>query len=201
MSFFFRIFVAELCTNTKRGMKKQLMIAAIVPLVMAGCTGQKAQQTEQGSADSVAVETEMNDSVAAAMENRYTDISALTPAGETLALSDLVGKTDYVLVDFWATWCPPCRELLPVLGEIYHSVPEGRLEILGVSLDKDHDRWAQYIRSENLDWKHISDLKGWDSEPAAVYGVDAIPTTLLIDREGNIVGRDLDEETLMTLLQ
>lgn len=182
-------------------MKKEHIIAAIVPIVMAGCTGQKAQQTEQTPVDSVAVETEWNDSTTAVGENRYTDISAPTPTGEVLALSDLVGKTDYVLVDFWATWCPPCRELIPVLRELYLSVPEGRLEILGVSLDKDRDRWKQFIQSENLDWKHISDLRGWDSEPAAVYGVDAIPTTLLIDREGNIVGRDMDELEMIDLLR
>lgn len=185
-------------------MKKELIIATLVPLMLAGCAGsmrRSGQQADSATAEQTVSNMQEAEASCDPAVETYTDIEALTPAGDMLRLSELIGQTDYVLVDFWATWCPPCREYLPVLSEIYHSVPAGKLEILGVSLDKDYDKWTQYITDNNLDWKHISDLKGWDSRPAAVYGVDAIPTTVLIDRDGHIVGRDMDEESLMAILQ
>ena len=121
---------------------------------------------------------------------QFIDFKALTPDGEELSLSDIVGKTDYVLVDFWASWCGPCRRSMPAVKELYDEA-KGRLEILGVSLDDDHDNWTDAIKSLGLEWKHISDLQGWQCEAAGLYGVDAIPATVLINKSGEIVGRNL----------
>ena len=129
----------------------------------------------------------------------FKDITASTPTGETLSLSDLVGKTDYVLVDFWASWCGPCRRAMPEMKALYDKY-QGKLEILGVSLDEDKDAWIDAINSIGLKWRHISDLQGWQAQGAQDYGVNSIPCTLLIDKEGVIVGRNMEISEIEVLL-
>ncbi len=129
----------------------------------------------------------------------FTDFSAPTPEGTELAVSDLVGKTDFLLIDFWASWCGPCRQSMPEVKALYERA-NGKLEILGVSLDNDEQNWKKAIESLGLPWKHISDLKGWQCEGARIYGVNAIPATVLIDKEGIIVGRNLSAAKIAELL-
>lgn len=136
-----------------------------------------------------------------AVGGQYIDFRAKTPAGEELALSDLVGKTDYVLIDFWASWCPPCRALMPVLKTLYVSFPDGKLEIVGVSLDDNAEQWMGAIERLDLPWRHMSDLLGWGCEPANTYGVFCIPTLVLIDRNGTIVARGCDEEYVLSQIK
>lgn len=131
--------------------------------------------------------------------NQFIDFSALTPEGEELSLSSIIGKTDYVLVDFWASWCGPCRQSMPQMKNLYKEA-NGRLQILGVSLDNDKEKWLNAIATLDLPWLHISDLKGWKSIPAGLYGINAIPATILIDKNGLIVGRNLDTKDIMILL-
>jgi len=128
----------------------------------------------------------------------YIDFTALTPNGEEISLSDLVGKTDYVLVDFWASWCGPCRRLIPVLKEMYMSHPKGRLQIFSCSLDQDEAAWRKALDEEQMPWIQVRE----DDEHggAGLYGVQFIPHTVLIDKEGNIVGTNLDEAELETIL-
>ncbi len=130
---------------------------------------------------------------------QYKDISALTPEGKTLSLSDLVGKTDYVLVDFWASWCGPCRRAMPELKALYDKY-NSKLQILGVSLDNNESAWKEAIKSMNLNWCHISDLNGWQAEGAQIYGVNSIPCTILIDKEGVIIGRNMSLQEIELLL-
>lgn len=132
--------------------------------------------------------------------NPYTDIISLTPAGDELALSDLVGKTEYVLVDFWASWCGPCRRLIPVLKEIYAGQPEGKLQILGCSVDRDEKAWLKALEEEQMAWPQIRDGREGQYSCSDKYGVSAIPTTILIDREGNIIARNPDEAQLEEIL-
>ncbi|MBR3566448.1 MAG: AhpC/TSA family protein [Paludibacteraceae bacterium] len=136
------------------------------------------------------------DTMRLTMEGKqYIDITLPTAEGPAAALSDFVGKTDYVLVDFWASWCGPCRRAMPALVELYEQNRDnGRLEIVGISLDTDPDKWQNAISNLGLAWKHMSDMKGWKSEAAEKYGVYAIPNTLLIDRNGKIVARNLEPE-------
>ena len=124
----------------------------------------------------------------------YVDISGLQPDGTELKLSQLVGKTDYVLVDFWATWCGPCCRLLPGLKRLYDSLPEGRLEVLGVNCDDNKDAWREKIEQDTLSWRHITTGDSKQNDAYEAYGVDGIPTTILIDREGKIVHRSYGEE-------
>lgn len=131
----------------------------------------------------------------------YTDIAALKADGTPVKLSEVIGTADYVLVDFWASWCRPCRQLLPVLKELYTSYhPSGKLEILGVSLDRDEAEWLKALEEEELPWIQIRDQREEPYNPGDVYGITAIPTTLLIDREGKIVMRNPDEAEIEAIL-
>ncbi len=122
------------------------------------------------------------------------DLVGNTPEGEPYALSKMRGK--YVLIDFWASWCGPCRRENPNVVALYGKYKEKGFDILGVSLDRTEDAWKKAIEQDNLTWKHISDLKGWKSEHAALYSVTSIPQTLLIDPEGKIIQRNLRGEQL-----
>jgi peroxiredoxin len=117
------------------------------------------------------------------------DFIQQTPAGENMALSDLRGKV--VLVDFWASWCGPCRRENPNVVRMYEEYKAQGFEILGVSLDRTKDRWLQAIEQDGLEWLHVSDLKGWQNEVAQLYGVTSIPHTVLLDAEGRIIARGL----------
>ena len=117
------------------------------------------------------------------------EISLDTPDGEKLSLSDLKGK--YVLVDFWASWCKPCRLENPNVVRAYNKYKDKGFEILGVSLDRNRDRWLQAIAADGLTWKHVSDLKYFQSKAAVDYGVSAIPFTVLVDKDGKIIAQNL----------
>ena len=117
------------------------------------------------------------------------EIEMETPQGETMKLSDLRGK--YVLIDFWASWCGPCRKENPNVKKVYAKYKDQGFEILGVSLDRDKNRWVKAIEADGLPWPHVSDLRQWKNEAAQTYGVSSIPYTVLVDPEGKIVATKL----------
>jgi len=119
--------------------------------------------------------------------------------GNPYSLQDLKGK--YVLVDFWASWCPPCREENPNLVATYAEFKDKNFEILGVSFDKNLDSWKKAIKDDNLTWKHISDLQHWNNGASGVYAVKAIPQNVLVDPNGIIIARNLHGEALKTKLR
>ncbi len=122
------------------------------------------------------------------------DFTQKTHEGEDLSLSDLRGKV--VLIDFWASWCGPCRKENPHVVKLYKKYKDQGFEILSVSLDKDMKRWTQAIEKDGLEWKHVSDLKGWKNTVAQTYSVRSIPHTVLLDKDGKIIARNLRSKAL-----
>lgn len=118
------------------------------------------------------------------------DIEMPNPDGESISLSDLRGNV--VMIDFWASWCGPCRRENPRVVEAYNKYNEDGFEVFSVSLDKTVDKWQQAIEKDNLIWPyHVSDLKGWQNAAAQNYGVSSIPHTVLLDKEGKIIATHL----------
>jgi thiol-disulfide isomerase/thioredoxin len=128
--------------------------------------------------------------------DKAIDLAYSTPDGKTLALSSLKGQV--VLLDFWASWCGPCRRENPYVVAAYNKYKDKKFKkgkgftIYSVSLDQNRDAWVKAVDMDGLIWKnHVSDLGGWNSKPAATYGVFSIPTNWLIDSNGIIVGKNL----------
>lgn len=122
------------------------------------------------------------------------DIALPNPEGDTVRLSSLRGK--YVMIDFWAAWCKPCRMENPNVVRLYDQYKDKGFEIYGVSLDRTKDAWVEAIADDNLTWKQVSDLKYFNSEAAALYNINAIPATVLLDREGKIIAKNLRGQAL-----
>ena len=119
------------------------------------------------------------------------DFSAPTPGGDQLALNDVLGK--YTIIDFWASWCKPCRRENPNVVKVYEEYHDKGLNIISVSLDKagQKERWIKAIEADKMNWEHVSNLKGWNEPIAKMYNVRSIPATFLLDENGTIIAKNL----------
>jgi thiol-disulfide isomerase/thioredoxin len=113
----------------------------------------------------------------------------ITPEGKEMPLTATRGK--YVLVDFWASWCGPCRRENPNIVNIYNRYKDRDFTVFGVSYDSKKDRWEKAIKDDSLTWAHVSDLKGWKNGTSELYGIKAIPSNLILDKDGVIIAKNL----------
>jgi len=127
------------------------------------------------------------------------EITLHNPDGKPISLSSLRGK--YVLIDFWASWCGPCRQENPNVVRMYEKYKGKNFEIFGVSLDQDRAKWLAAIEKDKLTWTHVSDLKGWQSAGGKAYEVNSIPVTFLIDKTGKIIAKNLRGQALEQKLE
>jgi len=150
--------------------------------------------------DSVPTVLSLKDRVAklklVAIGQTALDFTLNDASGNPIKLSDVYSKNEYTLIDFWASWCGPCRRENPNVVSVFNSYKAKGFGVFGVSLDSDKAKWEKAVADDKLAWPQVSDLKGWKNEAAAIYSVNSIPSNLLIDKTGKIVGRNLREEKL-----
>ncbi len=176
---------------------KRIIFLFITSLFLLSCNSKNPNSsgTENSTEDQTGVKTGIK------IGQRAPDLVFESPDSEKIALSSLRGKM--VLIDFWAAWCSPCRLENPNLVKTYRHFKDKEFingsgfTVYGVSLDKSKEDWVAAIEKDGLEWEsHVSDLKGWKSVPAAMYGVMGIPMNFLIDGNGIIVAKGLRGEYL-----
>ena len=127
---------------------------------------------------------------------KFTELEMNDLEGKPVKLSQWAGKGNCVLIDFWASWCGPCRQEMPNVVANYKKYHDKGFEIVGVSFDSKGDVWKKAVSELGMTWPQMSDLKGWESAGAKVYGITSIPASVLLDAEGKIIGMNLRGEAL-----
>ena len=126
-----------------------------------------------------------------------TDFTMPDPKGKDVSLSQFIKKNKLTLVDFWASWCGPCRKAIPGVKALYEKYRKQGFGVVGVSFDSKKEAWVKAIKDLDLPWPQMSDLKGWDCAASDLYNIKAIPFTLLVTKDGTIVARNIDGEELL----
>ncbi|QYJ67590.1 TlpA disulfide reductase family protein [Flavobacterium litorale] len=157
----------------------------------------EVKETEEGkklSETFTAMEEKEKNRASVSNGNMAPDFAAPNPEGKTISLKEAMGKV--TIIDFWASWCKPCRMENPNVVAMYEELHKDGLNIIGVSLDRDEDAWKKAIADDNLTWSQISNLKFWEEPIAKKYGVESIPATFILDADGKIAAQNLRGEEL-----
>ncbi len=174
---------------------KKIIVAAFFSIIALSCNHSSKVKSDIKSIE-----------VGLKIGNRAPELEYTNPEGKIIALSSLRGKM--VLIDFWASWCPPCRRENPAVVSIYQHFKDKKFKngnsftIYSVSCDMNKEAWVNAIRSDNLTWEnHVSDLKGWEAEATYIYKISAIPSNFLIDGNGIILAQNIRGPQLYAVLE
>ena len=168
-------------------------VMAFSILILSGCDGKKEKAPADNSTETTIVaDTTANDSTL----NKFTDFTMNDTEGNPVAVIDEIAKHKITIVDFWASWCGPCRAEMPSLVKLYAEEKDNGLGIVGVSLDNDLSSWERAIEKDGITWLQVSDLQGWENAAARMYEVNSIPHTILVNANGEIVSEGLRGEEL-----
>lgn len=175
-------------------LKNNILFFGIV-LILSACNS----NTENNDTNEiVAPQTNIVDT-ASSTENYFFQVQGVSPNGDTLALKNV--KSKIVLLDFWASWCGPCRKIHPELVKVYSKYNKKGFEIFSISLDESKEDWQKAIAKDKLVWKnHISELNSWDSKYAKMFQIEYIPNNILYDEKGNVLGKELEPAQLDKIL-
>ncbi len=166
---------------------------AAVLFVLTACQQNKSKtNNEISTTETVEERSEDNSNVISFTQNDMDNI--LVDATEEFA------KHKITIIDFWASWCPPCRREMPNLVNVYNNYKDKGLGIIGVSLDEDKEQWTNAVKGMNMSWTQVSDLQGWDNQVAVKYGVRSIPYTMLVDSKGKLLVTELRGNELETFV-
>lgn len=195
----YKLMQKEILDNAKKN--PHSIVSPIYMLKMNDLELKKMKEIYDGFADEVKnsqAGKKLKDRIAVMEKTdigkKCPEITGKTPEGKELKLSSVKGKV--TLIDFWASWCQPCRMENPNVVALYERFHGKGFEIFAISLDKEKEAWVQAIAADKLTWYHISDLKDWKSKYVEEFGVQAIPQTYLLDEKGVIIGKNLNAEQL-----
>lgn len=180
-------------------MKHSKIIAICFTLLVAtGCgdkKGKSHEETPKREEPQHVNQTEKDANVPV-ISFKMTDIN-----GSTVDVKNEFKKHKITIIDFWASWCGPCRQEMPTLVSLYSDYKERGLGIIGVSLDKDKDAWQTAVNELNMTWLQLSDLQGWDNHAAKMYGIQSIPFTIIVDSDGKLIKGALRGEDLQAFIK
>lgn len=182
-------------------MNKFTLLTVILALSFASCSQQVEKDPATQSSEPRAQNTDpqqitTDQNVGIEVGNVAPNFTMNNIEGKPVSLSQFKGKT--VVIDFWATWCPPCRRSIPFVKESYEKFKNNNVEFIGISLDKQDglDGWKEYIKENQMTWVQVADGKFWDNDVAVRYGIESIPSMWVINRDGVIVGKNLGHDEL-----
>ena len=187
-------------TKIKKGFIWGILLIAAITAIFVFCTS--VEDTTPPSTDTPP-EVEEPTSSASGSQNLLESDSETIPDftlpdadGKQVAALNEVARHRLTILDFWASWCGPCRAEMPNLVKVYNTYKDKGLGIIGISLDEDRGSWLNAIDKMNMTWLQLSDLNGWDSSAARIFGVNSIPATLLVNSKGQVVAVNLRGEQL-----
>lgn len=175
-----------------------LLTIFLTVLILSGCKSQRSRTTNGHIAINSPRQDEMSDSIDNIPVISFTmdDIN-----GKPVSIKDEISKYKITIIDFWASWCGPCRQEMPVLVDIHNKFGKAGLCIIGVSLDEDEKQWKDAVNKMNMTWLQLSDLQGWNNSAAQMYGIQSIPFTIIVDNKGNILASGLRGEELKIFIE
>lgn len=181
----------------------------LLPLLLAACKNDKPAQStifgndeeentefvEERGTDNLA---ENEEDTTSAKDTKYTDLEMPNLEGGTSRLSDFVKHNKVTVIDCWASWCRPCMMEMPNIAMLYRKYHSLGVEVVGVSFDSDQQAWNSAVKNNDMVWPQLSELNGWDNQMCQTYGVHGIPYTIIINQKGEIIGRELKGEKLIS---